>query len=696
MEKHGAQGTVLAGRYRLTEPYPDQLDIPGTQQWFGVDQVLSTAVRILLLDPALPTLPAALDAARRSALIEDAHVIRTLSVGEDFVVSEVPLGVSLAHFSADEGLDPALAKSVVGELAAILSQTSTKGMRHLRLRPSRVRVGDSGEVYIDGLGVDAELAGLGTDSLSLADADNAEAYGLARFLAALIEGEEVDQHGIDALAEDESLPADVREVLRRAGSPVGILSPGEVLRLLAPWDEIDPESLPDRTSGPAPFPADYEPGGAVAGGAVAGGPSASASGGKLASGLADSAAGQAGVTEGEAGQAEASDADAEASGPGSAAEAHDPTGEAGASAAEASTAVGTTDAAIDAELRITEPAAVNLRPQWGAPAELSEVAAAEAAEEAAAAGLSSSAGAGGGTGGTTTGKASGKADRKANSAASDKAGRNTSSKKGHAPAGSSAASAAAATKSGTKAATDPATSPERRERPRVIDRDGAGKTTWAAQIFNTSKLVVGGAVVLVVLALWFAIHQLTSPTTPVKTVAPTISAAPAEPSRAARPGGEATQEPSAQATPTAAPTIASYTLVNPDPSNRPGQDSPEALPNAFDGNPETVWSTYEYLRNPNFGLLKDGMGIEIKLESEAVVHNVHLNVHGQGGNVQWRTTTAADPAGGTLVAEGPMSPQTVLTSADGVKTDTIMLWFTQLPTNDAGKFKIDLAEVTID
>ncbi|KMY22771.1 hypothetical protein ACU19_08195 [Actinobaculum suis] len=749
---------MLAERYRLTELYPDQLDIPGTEQWYGVDTVLGTAVRVLLIDPALPTASAGIDGARRSALIEDAHVIRTLSVGYNFVITELPLGISLAHFPEGQGLEPELARAIVGELSAVLSQTSAKGMRHVRLRPARVRVGDSGEVYIDGLGIDAALAGINTDTLSLADADNAEAFGLANFLATLLEGHDVDPRGIEVLSEDASLPKEVRDVLQRAGSPAGLLSPGEVLRLLAPWDPIDPALLPPQERGAMPVPGPYVPGSIVFPGSLRPGdvalttatpqtqpgqgipgtsgsdtevysiwgsapdeyasdkytsdeyapdgytPDGYAPGGYApGAAAAESTVGGVDAGYGTTAATAASGAGATVSG------AETTVSGAGAAAGEAADVVA--GGTPDPELGIIAPADPNLKPHWNAPSGMGDggirdrgIGAGTTGASGAAAGVMGAdanvtgvAGAAPGTphvGAVPEGDASGQrifapvtSVRPAGSSQAGSGSQGTG--RGGDSRGTDARGGGRAGRGGTADSS----------RPRVIDRDGAGKVSWASQIFNSSTLIVGGAILVLAFAAWFAVSKLASPPGAVETIAPTISAPPAQTAPAEN--GSAQQAspsptPTPSPTPAAPPQIASYTLVNPDPSNEPGQDFPDHLPRAFDGDPNTLWSTYEYLRNPVFGGLKEGIGIEVKLAEPTQVHNVHLNVQGNGGSVQWRNTTAADPAGGTLVAETPMSGNTVLTAAEPVETDTVMIWFTKLPTNPEGKFRIDLVDVTID
>ena len=71
-------------------------------------------------------------------------------------------------------------------------------------------------------------------------------------------------------------------------------------------------------------------------------------------------------------------------------------------------------------------------------------------------------------------------------------------------------------------------------------------------------------------------------------------------------------------------------------------------------------------------------------------------MNSNGGNVQWRVDASADqPETGTVLLEGPMSGQTILTPSAPIATDTIILWFNDLPIDAEGKFRIDLAEIYV-
>lgn len=880
MSTIGTRGMTLAGRYRLENLYEEQLDIAGTEQWYAVDDALGTAVRVLLIGD-IPTRADALDAARRTGLLDDAHIVRTLSVGENFVVSEIPLGTSLTGYVHGEGFAPEQAKAVVCELAAILTQVSGRGMRHLRITPSRVRVGDAGDVYLDGIGIDAALAGARTDEYDPASLNNAEAADLVLFLATLLEGAQADETTLEALARDDSLPDDIREVFRRTLSPERLLSPGEVLRSLVPFNRPDLREFPDPVLVAPQLPGGgdsrfgFDPlGGHVRGGAIgrvtlgsshvsfgaedsehddaAAATSASGEAAEL------SEAGEAGDFggPGESGDSgEASKTGERSDDPGKPVEA-DETSEAdetpaAPSAASASSAIGSQEldpegvsganfeGDVDTELGITAAPEVELHPQWVSPEEFrdeeeterdseasspagSELHAEQSSapdspieetevntvyadrgetktEETPAINIDSHSGHAAGGGVVAQDAATPRfqphfpslreAEREleecereaaeheaaARAAAEREAARHESAEReaaaaererdsaptvainsvhsGASPqrrsimnvgdeedagqserANKSAAAAGAAASAVPAAATPvptapapaapqaasrihsvsaaarassapakvaartrgdrkPATRPPAPSRPIIADEENG--RALGSRIFDSSKLIVAGAIGLVAVALYFAVTTFFRPTD-VSTRPPVISAAPS--ASADAPGSEGPgAQPGASAAPTpssATPQIVSANLLNPQKSEA-DEDYPKTLPLAIDKNPATEWASWEYLRNPKFGLLKDGVGIELRLAKPSTVKEVTLQLSGQGGNVQWRDTTADQPSGGTVVTEGPMSAKTTLTAPTPVNSDHVVLWFTELPKNAAGQFKLQISEITV-
>ncbi|QGQ20778.1 hypothetical protein GC089_18245 [Cellulomonas sp. JZ18] len=153
------RGTVLAGRYRVLEPLPSDLD--GVSVWRAVDQILDRPVRVRVLQSG--DVAPALDAARRAALVTDARLVRVLDVGMHegvgYVVTEQIVGASLGQLVEQGPLTADQARAVVGEAAAALEVARRRGVHHLALRPSVVHVSADGRVLLSGLAIDAALAG---------------------------------------------------------------------------------------------------------------------------------------------------------------------------------------------------------------------------------------------------------------------------------------------------------------------------------------------------------------------------------------------------------------------------------------------------------------------------------------------------------------------------------------------------------
>lgn len=214
--------------------------------------------------------------------------------------------------------------------------------------------------------------------------------------------------------------------------------------------------------------------------------------------------------------------------------------------------------------------------------------------------------------------------------------------------------------------------------------------------FNPSNIIVLLTVLLVILVAFWAVKNLTRGTDPVSDeTTSTESVDPTEEPTAAEPTEEPTEEPTKELPP---PEIANVTLLNPqaallDPSNVNEQDNPAGVPRAWDGDPNTYWSSWWY-SDPEFWM-KDGIGLEIELAEESTVNEVTLNVAGTGGLVQWRDTAAAAPNSGQVLAETSMSTGTLLRPEEPVNTKTVILWFEALPQASDGKNRIDLAEIEI-
>jgi hypothetical protein len=162
------------------------------------------------------------------------------------------------------------------------------------------------------------------------------------------------------------------------------------------------------------------------------------------------------------------------------------------------------------------------------------------------------------------------------------------------------------------------------------------------------------------------------------------------------PTGTATG-PHASATPSpttpagASAVIASIQSISP---NTPDGEHQEEVGNAFDGNPATFWRTYTY-KTANFGGLKPAVGLQLMFTRTSTVNTVTLHVNGTGGSVEVRTGDATTATTGTVLASGPMSQDTVLHLSAPQTTQSLVIWFTQLPTTADGSLRVELTEIEL-
>ena len=137
-----------------------------------------------------------------------------------------------------------------------------------------------------------------------------------------------------------------------------------------------------------------------------------------------------------------------------------------------------------------------------------------------------------------------------------------------------------------------------------------------------------------------------------------------------------------------------------DPQGNDRQENPDAVPLAFDGDPDTAWTTVGYAQADMSN--KDGVGVVFDLGEVREVSSVDLLLDGSPSSVallvphteatveapleqlgQWREIAAATGAG----------EQVTLTPAEPAATRFVFVMFTELPF-DGTNFTGALAEVT--
>ncbi|WP_309232724.1 murein biosynthesis integral membrane protein MurJ, partial [Actinotalea sp. JY-7885] len=248
------QGTLLAGRYRLERSAAT--DLPDVEAWDAHDQILDRPVRALVLRAG--RVAQAQDAARRAALVTDPRLLRVLDVGDHeglaYTVTEPLTGRTLADAVASGPLPADQARAIVGEAAVALEVARRRGLHHLALRPSAVRITPAGGVVVTGLGIDGEILGGGPgDARSTTRADT---VGLVALLYLALTGrwphrEAMPDAGIAAPPDEDGTPVppvalapdvpndlDTLCAVTLGPHDDGPHSPAELVRELEPWGAV--------------------------------------------------------------------------------------------------------------------------------------------------------------------------------------------------------------------------------------------------------------------------------------------------------------------------------------------------------------------------------------------------------------------------------------------------------------------------
>ncbi|MGN8244334.1 protein kinase family protein [Cellulomonas soli] len=634
------RGTVLAGRYRVLEP--DTTDLPGSSLWQGNDQILDRPVRVHLLHTG--DVPQALDAARRAALVIDPRLVRVLDVGmhEDtgYVVTEQVTGPSLEQLAAHGPLSADQARALVGEVASALEIARRRGVHHLTLRPSAVHVAADGRVLVTGLALDGALLGLaGGDARSTSRTD---AVSLVRVLYTALTGQwPSGGHLPNIPAELPSAPATEQGPVPPADLVAGVPNDLDTLCAVTLGPHVDgPHS-------PGEVVRELEPWGSI-----------------RTVGL----------------QQAAETLPAQSGWPIVGA----------AVAAGAATAAGTVEPDYDdgPPTQAFTPPQVQRQSVRATFAEQATPGASPPGTPPPA--TPTRASAFGPVGGT----------RPPVVPAAQPPAPVIQEPVFQAPAAPPMPPVAVPPPVSASAQPAPPTFAPASFAPMgagPTDDDlhwedfGAGEPAAPARRSDPTPLVLGAVVVVVLIGLFLAFRALFagSEAEDVPAAQTTSQAPSSTPEETTSTPGTTPTAPAPTAGGT--PVIASIQSI--DPADNDGEH-PEAVDLARDGDPSSVWYTMTYKR-ADFGGLKPGVALVLSLQEQATVSSVKLQINGAGGHVQVRQTDAANPSGGTLLAEGALGPETVLTFDQPVDTDTIVLWFDGLATAPDGAYRIELAEITL-
>jgi hypothetical protein len=133
-----------------------------------------------------------------------------------------------------------------------------------------------------------------------------------------------------------------------------------------------------------------------------------------------------------------------------------------------------------------------------------------------------------------------------------------------------------------------------------------------------------------------------------------------------------------------------------DPFGDGAPENDQDVPQSFDGNPATAWSTLTYQGSPAFGNLKPGVGVLYDLGSEQQIAGVTLTSTTPGATVEIRTGDSADGQLDSFATagSGTVEGTTEFTFDEAVSTRYVLVWITGLVDRGDG-FSADLAEVQV-
>lgn len=137
-----------------------------------------------------------------------------------------------------------------------------------------------------------------------------------------------------------------------------------------------------------------------------------------------------------------------------------------------------------------------------------------------------------------------------------------------------------------------------------------------------------------------------------------------------------------------------------------GEENPRLVPLAYDGKPDTAWTTVTYLSNAKMGGLKPGVGVVFDLGKAVPVSAVELLLVGSGTTVDLRVpakdapTVTAPPMGAvdqwTVVASSTGAGTSVrLAPQQAVTTRFVLVYLSQLPSLGNNRYQGGIAEITV-
>lgn len=643
-------GTEL-GRYTVNARIET---IPGGERWTARDTTLDRDVTLLIMPAdALPT-EAALDAARRAAGVEAAQLVRILDVGteESFsFIAEEGIGDSetYAYAIGEEGLPAEEVRRITGEVATGIEAARARGLHHLALTPETVLLTHDGRVKVRGLATAAALAGIETEG-EKADRDDATGV-VALAYAGLTATWPLERTTSLTPAKGDGtppppsrvavgVPGDLDTICRETlGEGTGPDSPGDYAAQIAPWSRI-PLTGSTRTAAGAPEQDAESTDGSATSTGAAGAAGAAAVGGSAAGAAAGHAGSDSGDDEIHDGESATREIDLRQD--------DEPT------------------TVIDARSgrrgsRATDPEA---------PSHADSQSRARAAAAAAAA--AGAVGTGAKVLGDRLGQASKTASGRSQEALRDARARREAIREDRSRRTSLGAAPVSA----------------ELESPAPLLPAEAGAAPSRSQS-NLVMLLMASFVAIACVAGIFGSSQIGENTNLGKifggdeTTAAQVTPSPEGDGGGGNGGGDDDGEP--------------YQILNAagyDPSPGDGSEHNSEVQRVYDGDPDTEWTTEGY-ESPEFGGVKDGVGLTVDLGQPQPINSVTLQLPTSAEATVYvgdSPTNSGTELGQTEGQDGEVT----LEASDPEEAQYVTVWFTSLEQDDQdGRYRAALGEITV-
>jgi serine/threonine protein kinase len=177
-------GTRLAGRFRLDDRVSEA---GGSTFWKATDEILARPVAVLTFAPGFPRVHDVVTAARAASRLTDPRLTQVFDADDSgeraYVVSEWVTGETLEDLLTEGPMEADRAAAFLLEASEALTSAHSAGLAHLCLTPHNLVWTSGGTVKVTGLGVEAVLSGMTSDSPASDDTQ-----GLAHMLYAALTG----------------------------------------------------------------------------------------------------------------------------------------------------------------------------------------------------------------------------------------------------------------------------------------------------------------------------------------------------------------------------------------------------------------------------------------------------------------------------------------------------------------------------